>query len=203
MSDGSTPRPAEDAHEKLDRDELLTRLRDVTDQRDKLLSQFEAMALQVDESVREIDDAQLDAQHNAQQAHDSARRAEAEAARAEDLVRQLDEERRRRDELAAEFDRFRETAAHRIEDDPWGLLWAALAQILHDAVAWLRAKLPPDSALLPWFDRTVEGAKTAFRLAVKAMAAFFDWAKPHALAIWARLRAEAARLMGGSQSGPR
>ena len=50
MSDNRIPRAAADVeHEKLEREELLTLLRDVTEQRDNLLSQYEAMALQVDE----------------------------------------------------------------------------------------------------------------------------------------------------------
>ena len=50
MSHNRIPKAAADVeHEKLEREELLTLLRDVTEQRDNLLSQYEAMALQVDE----------------------------------------------------------------------------------------------------------------------------------------------------------
>lgn len=197
LSDARIPKvvAADVEHEKLTREELLALLRDVTEQRDDVLSQYEAMALQVDESTREIDDAQLDAQHNAEKAADSEHRAEQDAARASELSRQLDEERRKNAAIAAEFVRFREAVEHAPIEDPWGVLWRAISQIVSDWVAWARAKIPPDSPLLPWFDRAVELAKIAGRLAVKWGRAFFEWAKPRVIASWKWLEAEAARRM--------
>lgn len=201
LSDDRLPKAAPDVeHEKLGREELLALLRDVTEQRDQVLSQYEAMALQVDESTREIDDAQLEAQHNAKKAEDSEHLAEQEAARANELSRQLDEERRKRAEIAARFARFRDAMTHAPVEDPWGVLWRAISQIVSDWVAWARAKIPPESPLLPWFDRAVAFAKTAGRLAVKWGRAFFEWAKPRVIdlwkwleSLWKRLESEVAR----------
>lgn len=194
LSDDRIPKAAAGVeHEKLGRDELLALLRGVTEQRDQVLSQYEAMALQVDESTREIDDALLDAQHNAKKAEDSEHRAAQEAARADELSRQLGEERRKRAEIAAEFARFRDWVAHAPVEDPWGVLWRALSQIAGDWVAWARAKIPPDSPFLPWFDRAVGFAKTAGRLAVKCGKALFEWAKPRVIDLWKRLESEVAR----------
>lgn len=179
--------------EKLGREELLALLRDVTEQRDKLLSQFEGMALQVDESSREIAADLLEAQRNAKKAEASEHHAEQEAAHASELSRQLDEERRKRTEIAAELARFRDAAEHAPVEDPWGVLCRAVSQILSDWVAWARAKIPPDSALLPWFDRAVELAKTAARLAWKWGKAFFEWAKPRVVDLWKWLKSEVAR----------
>ncbi len=186
---------AEVEHEKLERDELLSRLRDVTDQRDKLLSQYEAMALQVDESVREIDDALLDAQHNAKKAQDSEHHAEQEVAHASELLRQLDEERRERAEIAAEFARFRDAVERAPVEDPWGVLWCAASQIVSNWVAWLRAKFPPDSPFLPWFDRVVGVVEASGRLGLKWCKAFFEWVKPRVMVLCRRLKNEVARRM--------
>jgi len=196
LSDHLSPKTVVDVeHEKLTREELLALLHDVTEQRDKVLSQYEAMALQVDESVREIDYCWLDAQRNAKKAEDREHRAEEEAAQVDALSRQLADERRKGAEVAAEFARFRDATAHAPVDDPWGVLWRAVSLIVSDWVAWMRAKIPPDSRLLPWFDRAVELTKTLGRLASKAGRAFFAWAKPRVVGLWKWLKSEVARRM--------
>lgn len=195
MSDDLVPKSTAVNYEKLEREELLALLRDVTEQRDRMLSQYEAMAFQVDESTREIDDALLDAQHNAKRAEVCEHRAEQEAEQIEELSRQLDEERRKRAEIAAEFARFRDAVEHAPVEDPWGVLWRAISQIVSGWVAWGRAKIPPESPLLPWFDRVVELAKTVGRFAFKWGKAFFDGAKPHVIALWKWLKSEVARRM--------
>lgn len=196
MADSVTPGDgAEEGHEKLSREEILALLRDAIDQRDKLVSQFEAMALQVDESVREIDDARLDAQHQAEKAEESERRAQQDASRATDLARALEEERRKNIELAAEFARFREEIERAPIEDPWGVLRRATAQIASDWISWLRAKFPPDSPLLPWFDRAVEGTKRLSSFAWKCAVALYEWMKPRLAALWERVSSEVARRM--------
>jgi len=180
-------------YEKLGRDELLALLHDVTAQRDKVLAQYEAMTEQVDASGRDVASARLEAERNTERAAESERRAESEAARAADLARQLDEDRRKRDEIAGEFARFREAAAHTSVEDPWSVLSRALSQIVGDWVAWARAKIPPDSALLPWFDRAVDLSKKAGCLALGWGKALVDWATPRAVELWKWLKAEFAR----------
>jgi hypothetical protein len=183
------PKAAVDvAYEKLEREELLALLRDVTEQRDKVLSQYEAMALQVDESTREIDDALLDAQHNAKKADDNERRAEEQAARANEFLRQLDEERRKRAEIAAELARFRDRTQRAPVADPWGVLWLAVSQIVSNWVEWVRAKIPPDSRLLPWFDQTVELADATGHRFLKWGRASLKWANPRVIDLWKRLK---------------
>jgi hypothetical protein len=174
---------------------LLALLRDVIEQRDKVLAQYEAMALQVDESTGEIGEARVEAQVNAEKADENARRAEQEAARARELSRALDEERRKVAEVAAAFSRYREATEHAPIEDPWSVLGCAASQILSDWIAWLRAKIPPDSPLLPWFDRAVALMKTAGRLALKWGKAFFLWAKPRVIELWRRLKNEIERRM--------
>jgi len=177
-------------YKKLKREEILALLRDVTEQRDKVLSQYEAMALQLDESTREIDDALLNAQQNAKRAEDSEHRAEREAARTKELSRDLDEERRKRAEIAAELARPRNSTEHAPVEDPWGALWRAVSQIVSEWIVWLRGKIPQDSSLLPWFDRLMELAKTTGRFALKLGSAFYEWAKPHVVGLWKRLKKE-------------
>lgn len=197
LSGNPIPKAADDVErEKLERAELVALLRDVIEQRDKVLAQYEAMALQVNESTGEIGEAKVEAEVNAERADDNARRAEWEAARARELSRALDEERRRGAEIAAAFSRFREATEHAPVEDPWGVLGHAISQILENWIVWLRAKIPPGSPLLPWFDRAVALMKAAGRLALKWGTAFFAWTKPRVLALWKWLRSEVARRMG-------
>lgn len=152
------------------------------------------MALQVDKSAREINDALMNAQHSAKEAEDSEQRAAQEAARASQLSRQLDQERQKRTEIAAELARFRGTMEHRPVEDPWGVLWRAVSQIVSDWVASMRSKIPADSPLLPWFDRAVEILKTSGRFALKCGKALVAWTKPLIVNIWRRLKGEIERL---------
>ena len=116
-----------------------------------------------------------------------------EATHVAELSRQLDEERRKRAEISAEFARFRDAIEHAPVEDPWGVLWRAVSQIISDWVAWARAKIPPDSPFLSWFDRAVELAKAAGRLAWRSSKAVFEWAKPRVIDLWKRLKSEVAR----------
>jgi hypothetical protein len=179
--------PTDIERENLTREELLVVLRDVTEQRDRLLSQYESMAVQVDESVREIAADVRDAQQSEKKAEASERHAEQEATHASELSRQLNEERRKQAEITAEFARFREAVERAPVEEPWSVLWRAISQIVSDWVAWARAKIPPDNAFLPWFDRAVELVKTVSRLAFRGAKALFEWAKPHVIDLWKRL----------------
>jgi hypothetical protein len=178
-------------YDKLGRDALIALLRSAIQQRDEVVSKYEAMAYQVNESTREIDDAQLEARRETQQAEKSERHAAEEEALVQKLESLLDAERRKNAALAEDFARFREKMARTPVEDPWGHLWRALSQIGDDGVVWMRAKIPPDSQMLPWFDRMVESAKKAGRLAGKWACAAYDWAKPRAIELyqWGKPRA--------------
>ena len=200
MSDENVPNADE-----MRRESLRALLRDVTAQRDKLLAEYEAMALQVDDSVREIDEDILQIRQCADKAEASERRAEEETARADDLARQLDEERRKSAGIADEFARFRRAAEQRqaaaeralaeypSEEHPRAMLWRAITLIACDCVAWTRAKIPPDSPLLPWFDRAIEFATKAGRLAWKCANAFIEWATPRVIDLWKWAKSEVAK----------
>lgn len=200
MSDENVPN-ADDVK----RESLRALLRDVTAQRDKLLAEYEAMALQVDESAREIDEDILQIRQYSGKAEASERRAEKETARADDLARQLDEERRNSATVTNEFARFRREAEQRqaaaeralalqpSEASPLAMLWRAITLIACDVVAWTRAKIPPDSPLLPWFDRAIEYATKAGRLAWKCARAFIEWATPRVIDLWKWAKSEFAK----------
>ena len=170
-----------------------------------MLAQYESMALQVDEFVREIDEDIVQARQYAKKAEASERQAAEATARADELARQLDEERRDSATVAKEFARFRLAAEQRYAaaeralaeipsmEHPRAMLWRAITLIACDAVAWTRAKIPPDSPLLPWFDRAIEFATKAGRLAWKYAHAFIEWATPRVIDLWKWAKSEVAK----------
>jgi hypothetical protein len=203
LSNDFAPKASADIeHENLTREELLALLRNVTEHRDKILSQFEAMALQTDQSAREVAEAQLEERYEARRAEDSEHHVEQEAAHAKELSRQLDEERRKGAAIAAEFAHFRDAMERAAIEDPWSVLGRAALQILSDWVAWVRAKIPPDNPLLPWFDRAVALAKATGSLLFRWGKAFFKWAKPRAVDSWRWLKSEVARRINMEKGGP-
>ena len=203
MSDETVPN-ADTADAK--RAQCLALLRDVTAQRDKLLAQYEAMALQVDDSVREIDEDILEMRRQAEKAETSERHAAEATARANELARQLENERRDNAAIANEFARFRVTAEQRYaeaeralalrtptDETPFAMLWRAITLIACDAVAWTRGKIPPNSPLLPWFDRAVEYTTKAGRFAWTCARAFVEWATPRVIELWKWAKSEVAK----------
>jgi hypothetical protein len=67
--------------------------------------------------------------------------------------------------------------------DPLALLWAIVSDKTRAGVAWLRAKIPADSPILPWFDRTVETVTRVGCMAVKLTREFIAWATPRVIAL--------------------
>jgi hypothetical protein len=194
LSDDPLPKADDDVERrKLEREDFAARLREVTRQRDELLSQYESMAFQVDESTKEVDGALLEARANAKRAQDCEILERQESAQLSELTRQLDAERRKSGEIAANFAAYRLQMQNAAVEDPWSVLERAISQILCDGIAWLRVKIPPESPLLPWFDRLADFAKATGRLAWQWSKAFFAWATPRVVDLWKRLKDEVAQ----------
>jgi hypothetical protein len=90
---------------------------------------------------------------------------------------------RRVEELSAETARLRQIVEATPESDPVALLWAIVSEKTRAGVAWARAKIPADSPMLPWFDRTVETVTMIGCMAVKLTREFVAWATPRAIAL--------------------
>lgn len=96
----------------------------------------------------------------------------------QDATRRADEASRRADEAGAEIARLRAAVAAAPSADPVDVLLKAAAEKTAAAVAWARAKIPADSPLLPYFDKTVA---TVTMVGCKAVRLFEDlvlWLTP-------------------------
>jgi hypothetical protein len=93
----------------------------------------------------------------------------------------LRETTRRADEAAAEAARLRQALESAPSSDPAEVIWALASDKTRAAVAWVRGKIPADSPLLPYFDKTVETVTKLGCMAVKLSKEFIAWATPKAI----------------------
>ncbi len=101
----------------------------------------------------------------------------------QNLTRRADEATRRADEAAEEIARLRAAVENAPSVDPMALLGALAAEKTNAGVGWLRSKIPADSPMLPWFDKTVEAVTKAGCMAVKLTREFIAWATPRVIAL--------------------
>lgn len=101
----------------------------------------------------------------------------------QNLTRRADDASRRADEAAEEVARLRAAIDATPSADPVALLLALAEEKTKAGVAWLRAKIPADSPMLPWFDKTVETLTMAGCMAVKLTKEFIAWATPRVIAL--------------------
>ncbi|WP_036289323.1 hypothetical protein [Methylocystis sp. ATCC 49242] len=100
------------------------------------------------------------------------------AASLQGATRRAEEASRRADEAAAEIQRLRGVIDAAPPSDLVAVFWALLSQKTKAAVAWVRGKIPADSPLLPWFDKTVETVTKVGCIAVTLTVDFVRWATP-------------------------
>jgi uncharacterized coiled-coil DUF342 family protein len=98
-------------------------------------------------------------------------------------TRLADEAKHRADEAAEEIVRLRAIIDNAPKQDPVALLLALATEKTKALVAWVRGKIPADSAILPWFDKTVETVTAIGCAAVKLTREFIAWATPRVIAL--------------------
>jgi chromosome segregation ATPase len=101
----------------------------------------------------------------------------------QNMTRLADDAKRRADEAGEEIARLRAVIANSPKEDPFALLWALASEKTKTAVAWVRGKIPADSPILPWFDKTVETVTVLGCAAVKLTREFIAWATPRVIAL--------------------
>ncbi len=101
----------------------------------------------------------------------------------QNMTRLADDARRRADEAGEEIARLRAIIDNAPKQDPVALLVALATEKTKAAVAWVRSKIPADSPVLPWFDKTVETVTALGCAAVKLTKEFIAWAAPRVIAL--------------------
>lgn len=113
----------------------------------------------------------------------------------QNLTRLADDANRRADEAAEEIARLRAAIENTPSADPVALLTALATEKTKAAVAWLRAKIPADSPMLPWFDKTVETVTMVGCMAVRLTKEFIAWATPRVIALTKQGAAKVEELL--------
>lgn len=160
---------AERDRQAFEKAEIVSRANGFARERDELRDRLEAVTAERDRLVagKAADE-------------DSAASAEQRAAEAG----------RRLAEAEAEVARLRQALAAAPSNDPGQMLCALLCERTQSAVAWTRAQIPAESPLLPYFDKTVATVTTVGCQALRLSKEAYVWAKPHALALFARAKQE-------------
>jgi hypothetical protein len=183
-----TASTGDDAAARADIAALQEQLKTVTAERDRNLFEKNEIINKANAASRERDDAR------AKLAETGVERDRLAAEKAE-AARKAEETARRLDEAQAEVARLRGVIDAAPSADPAVLLWQLIRQRTKACVAWTRSKIPADSPMLPWFDRTVETVTKLGCLAIQTTDKFIRWALPRLIDLGKRLISEVeARL---------
>lgn len=101
----------------------------------------------------------------------------------QNMTRLADDARRRAEEASEEIVRLRALVDNAPKADPVELLLTIATEKTKAAVAWVRGKIPADSPILPWFDKTVETVTALGCAAVRLTREFIAWATPRVIAL--------------------
>ncbi|WP_424361824.1 hypothetical protein [Methylocystis parvus] len=153
-----------------ERDDLKQQLASVLSERDQMIGDVVA-----DHEKRIADIAS----ERDQLAHEKA----ALAASLQDASRRAEEANRQFVASSMEIQRLREALDASPKTDPLDLLLVVLADRTKQAVAWVRGKIPADSPILPYFDKTVETVTKVGCMAIKLTREFIAWATPKVIAL--------------------
>lgn len=204
MSDESLPQP-EDAVSRAELENLQEQLRILRGERDRqnfekaeIVAKANAYAKERDQAKEElasvlserdqmIGDVVADHEKKFADLASERDRLAQEKASATSLVQNMtrlaDEAKRRADAADEEIARLRAMVDNAPKQEPVALLVALATEKTRAAVAWVRGKIPADSPILPWFDKSVETVTALGCAAVKLAREFIAWATPRVIAL--------------------
>jgi uncharacterized coiled-coil DUF342 family protein len=101
----------------------------------------------------------------------------------QDATRRAEEASRQFVASSLEIQRLREALDAKPKTDPLDLFLDVLADRTKKLVAWVRSKIPADSPILPYFDKTVETVTKLGCVAVTFTRDAIAWATPRVIAL--------------------
>jgi hypothetical protein len=167
-----------------------------------LQDQLKTIAAERDRAQFEKNEIVSKANAIARERDDFRSRLEAATAERDRLAARLSEAEKRAQDASlaaasasAEAAEFRRIVESTPKTDPAQLLWLLIREKTTAAVAWVRAKIPAESPVLPWFDKTIEVVTQLVCMAIAAASAFLRWVIPEAIKLTQRLLREAEALL--------
>lgn len=162
--------------------QIVTRANDYAKERDELKEQLRSVLTERDQMIGDVVAdhekriADLTSERD-QLAHDKA----ALQASLQDATRRADDASRQFVASSLEIQRLRDALDAKPKTDPLDLLLDVLADRTKQLVAWVRSKIPADSPILPYFDKTVETVTKIGCVAVKLTRDAIAWATPRVI----------------------
>jgi len=153
-----------------ERDDLKEQLASVLSERDQIIGDVVA------EHEKRIADVVSQRDHLA---HEKA----ALQTSLQDATRRAEEASRQFVASSLEIQRLRDALDAKPKTDPLDLFLDVLADRTTKLVAWVRGKIPADSPVLPYFDKTVDTATKVGCLAVRLTRDGIAWATPRVIAL--------------------
>lgn len=204
MSDETVPQP-EDTVARAEFESLLEQLKAAQAERDRQIREKTEIVAKANACAKERDDAKEElasvlserdqvigdvvADHDkivadlTSERDRLAKENAAAAAALQDATRRADDAVRLGREAAAEIARLRQALEAAPSPDPVDVIWKLVSGKTSAAVAWVRAKIPADSPVLPYFDKTIETVTKVGCMAVKAAKELIAWATPKVVAL--------------------
>ncbi|MCX7899661.1 MAG: hypothetical protein N2444_06210 [Methylocystis sp.] len=152
-------------------------------EKSEIVAKANAYAKERDELRARLDDAMAERDRLA---NDRA----AAAAEKNEAVKRAEEAAAVAERLKSEVARLQHALDTAPSAEPLTVLWALTTKYVKIAHDWLRAKIPADSAALPWFDKAVAFSLEAGCMAVKLGKEFIAWATPKAIELFNKGKAE-------------
>lgn len=182
MSDESTAQP-EDSVSRVELENIQEQLRAIKADRDRQNFEKAEIVAKANSFAKERDELKEQLSALTAERDRLAQEKASATSLVQSMTRLADDAKRRADEAGEEIARLRAAADSTPSADPVALLWTVASEKTRAAVAWVRGKIPADSPILPWFDKTVETVTTLGCAAVKLTKEFIAWATPRVIAL--------------------
>lgn len=192
MSDDAVSQP-EDKVARAELSSLQEQLKATRVERDRQIFEKSEIVSKANAYAKERDEARARLSAVTAERDRLAAETAAVAAKADEAQRAADASTRRADDASAEIARLRHVIDTAPSSDPAIVLWTLISERTKSAVAWVRAKIPADSPILPWFDRAIATIVKIGCVALKLVDAFVRWATPRVIELfnWGKREIEA------------
>jgi chromosome segregation ATPase len=180
---------AERDRQIFEKTEIVAKANTYAQERDEVKAQLASVLAERDKIIGDVvaDHDKIVADLNVERDRLTQEKASAEGA--------LKEATRRAVDASAEIDQLRKELEAKPPTDLSGTLLAILSEKTKASLAWVRSKIPADSPVLPYFDKTVEAVTKLGCMAVTLTKQFIVWATPRAIELYKLGKAKVEELL--------
>ncbi|QGM98395.1 hypothetical protein [Methylocystis parvus] len=170
--------------QSFEKSQIVAKANDYAKERDELKEELASVLAERDQMIGDVvaEHDKLVADLTSQRDQLAREKGAVETA-LQEATRKADDANRQFVASSMEIQRLRDALDAKPSTDPFELLLDVLADRTKQGVAWVRNKIPADSPVLPYFDKTVETVTRVGCLAIKLTKEFIAWATPRVIAL--------------------